>query len=88
MARHLSRLDTTLMIGVGAAFLFHTGKIRDSAPWIKRAGLQWLHRLLQEPSRLWRRYLLSNPKFLAMLVLQLIGVKQYHLQSKKLLDNK
>ena len=79
MARYLSRLDTTLMIGVGAAFLFHTGKIRDSPSWIKRAGLQWLHRLLQEPSRLWRRYLFTNPIFLFKIALQLAGLKQYSL---------
>jgi N-acetylglucosaminyldiphosphoundecaprenol N-acetyl-beta-D-mannosaminyltransferase len=79
MARYLSRLDTTLMIGVGAAFLFHTGKIRDSSSWVKRAGLQWLHRLLQEPLRLWRRYLFVNPKFLFKIALQLTGLKQYSL---------
>jgi N-acetylglucosaminyldiphosphoundecaprenol N-acetyl-beta-D-mannosaminyltransferase len=76
MARYLSRLDTTLMIGVGAAFLFHTEKIRDSPSWIKRAGLQWFHRLLQEPSRLWRRYLFINSKFLFKIALQLTGIKQ------------
>ena len=88
MARHLYRLDTTLMIGVGAAFLFHTGKIRDSTPWVKQAGLQWLHRLLQEPSRLWRRYLVSNPKFIAKLALQVVGLKQYDLNSRNVLDDK
>jgi N-acetylglucosaminyldiphosphoundecaprenol N-acetyl-beta-D-mannosaminyltransferase len=82
MARYLSRLDTTLMIGVGAAFLFHTGKIRDSPSWIKRAGLQWLHRLLQEPSRLWRRYLFVNPKFLFKIAFQVTGLKQYSLTPK------
>jgi N-acetylglucosaminyldiphosphoundecaprenol N-acetyl-beta-D-mannosaminyltransferase len=84
MARYLPLLDTTLMIGVGAAFLFHTGKIRDSPSWVKRAGFQWFHRLLQEPSRLWRRYLFSNPKFIAKLALQLVGFKQYPLKSEYL----
>lgn len=74
MARYLSLLDTTLMIGVGAAFLFHTGKIRDSPSWVKQLGLQWFHRLLQEPSRLWKRYLLANPKFMAQIILQCIGL--------------
>lgn len=80
MTRYLSQLDTTLMIGVGAAFLFHTGKIADSPSWIKQAGFQWLHRLLQEPSRLWRRYLLTNPKFIVRIVLQLTGLRQYSLK--------
>jgi N-acetylglucosaminyldiphosphoundecaprenol N-acetyl-beta-D-mannosaminyltransferase len=79
MAHFLPMLDTKLMVGVGAAFLFHTGSIRDSPQWVKRAGLQWLHRLLQEPTRLWRRYLLNNPIFIFNAVLQIIGLKHYAL---------
>jgi len=77
MARYLPRLDTTLMFGVGAAFDYHTGRIRDCAGWIKRAGLQWLHRLLQDPRRLWRRYLRNNPAFLWRIALQLSGLRHY-----------
>jgi N-acetylglucosaminyldiphosphoundecaprenol N-acetyl-beta-D-mannosaminyltransferase len=72
MARYLPLLDTTLMMGVGAAFLLHTGRISDSPRWVKRAGLQWAHRLLQEPTRLWRRYLLRNPNFIARVALQFL----------------
>jgi N-acetylglucosaminyldiphosphoundecaprenol N-acetyl-beta-D-mannosaminyltransferase len=82
MARYLPVLDTKLMIGVGAAFLFHTGAIRDSPNWVKRAGLQWLHRLLQEPSRLWRRYLSNNPRFIICALLQFIGLRHYPLKSR------
>jgi N-acetylglucosaminyldiphosphoundecaprenol N-acetyl-beta-D-mannosaminyltransferase len=82
MARYLPVLETKLMIGVGAAFLFHTGAIQDSPKWIKDAGLQWLHRLLQEPSRLWKRYLLSNPRFIVCALLQLMGLKQYTLKAE------
>lgn len=82
MARYLPMLDTKLMIGVGAAFLFHTGAIRDSPGWVKRAGLQWIHRLLQEPSRLWKRYLFNNPRFLVLALLQSIGLTYYPLDSK------
>jgi N-acetylglucosaminyldiphosphoundecaprenol N-acetyl-beta-D-mannosaminyltransferase len=77
MARYLPALDTKLMIGVGAAFLFHTGALQDSPDWVKHAGFQWLHRLMQEPSRLWKRYLLNNPRFIFCALLQLIGLKQY-----------
>lgn len=80
MARYLPMLDTSLMIGVGAAFLFHTGAIRDSPEWVKRAGLQWLDRLWQEPSRLWRRYLLNNPVFIFQAALQIIGLKHHALE--------
>jgi N-acetylglucosaminyldiphosphoundecaprenol N-acetyl-beta-D-mannosaminyltransferase len=72
MARYLPLLDTTLMMGVGAAFLLHTGRISDSPRWIKRAGLQWAHRLAQEPTRLWRRYLLRNPSFIVRVALQFL----------------
>jgi N-acetylglucosaminyldiphosphoundecaprenol N-acetyl-beta-D-mannosaminyltransferase len=82
MARYLPVLDTKLMVGVGAAFLFHTGAIRDSPEWIKVAGLQWLHRLLQEPARLWRRYLLNNPLFILYALLQCVGVKRYSLKAE------
>jgi len=77
MARYLPALDTKLMFGVGAAFDYHTGRIRDCADWIKRAGLQWLHRLLQDPRRLWRRYLRNNPAFVWQIGLQLTGLRRY-----------
>jgi N-acetylglucosaminyldiphosphoundecaprenol N-acetyl-beta-D-mannosaminyltransferase len=76
MARYLPNLETKLMIGVGAAFDFHTGRIRDCANWIKRAGLQWLHRLLQDPGRLWWRYLRNNPAFLWQITLQMLSVRR------------
>lgn len=71
MASYLPRLNTTLMVGVGAAFLYHTGSIADSPRWVKRAGLQWLHRLFQEPRRLWRRYLSVVPAFFCLALVQL-----------------
>ena len=77
MAEYIQKLDTRVMVGVGAAFDFHTGKIQDSPDWIKNAGLQWLHRLYQEPTRLWKRYLVNNPQFLAKITLQFLGLKDY-----------
>jgi N-acetylglucosaminyldiphosphoundecaprenol N-acetyl-beta-D-mannosaminyltransferase len=82
MARYLPMLDTKLMIGVGAAFLFHTGAIRDSPAWVKRTGLQWVHRLIQEPTRLWKRYLVNNPLFIFFVLLQFGGLKRYKLEPK------
>ena len=77
MAEYLDLLDTRLMVGVGAAFDIHTGKIADAPAWMKRAGLQWVHRLCQEPGRLWKRYLINNPKFLWKIGLQLLALKSY-----------
>lgn len=72
MANHIGALDCTLMLGVGAAFDVHTGMTKDAPDWMKRAGLQWFHRLLQEPRRLWKRYLVNNPRFVFSIALQLL----------------
>jgi len=77
MSRYLPEFDTRVMFGVGAAFDFNTGRIRDCADWIKRAGLQWLHRLIQDPKRLWWRYFRTNPAFLWHIGLQLMGLRIY-----------
>jgi N-acetylglucosaminyldiphosphoundecaprenol N-acetyl-beta-D-mannosaminyltransferase len=80
MHRYLPKLDTRLMFGVGAAFDFHTGRIKDAPKWVKHAGLQWLHRLVQDPHRLWRRYLRNNPVFLWQIMLQLTGMRTYSIR--------
>jgi N-acetylglucosaminyldiphosphoundecaprenol N-acetyl-beta-D-mannosaminyltransferase len=81
MAEYVDRLGVPLLVGVGAAFDFHTGRINEAPAWIKRAGLQWLHRLLQEPRRLWKRYLRNNPVFLWRIMLQFIGLRNHERQS-------
>jgi len=80
MAQHLGRLHTKLMVGVGAAFDMHTGRICDAPQWIKPLGLAWVHRLVQEPKRLWRRYLKTNPRFMWAITLQLLGLRKYELK--------
>lgn len=75
MAQYAGRFNVPLMVGVGAAFDFHTGQIRDCPSWIKRAGLQWLHRLIQDPKRLSKRYLINNPVFIWRIVLQFAGMR-------------
>jgi N-acetylglucosaminyldiphosphoundecaprenol N-acetyl-beta-D-mannosaminyltransferase len=76
MNRMLPKLRTTLMFGVGAAFDFNSGRIRNCPPWVKRAGLHWLYRLMQDPRRLWRRNLANMP-FLWHIALQLSGIRDY-----------
>jgi N-acetylglucosaminyldiphosphoundecaprenol N-acetyl-beta-D-mannosaminyltransferase len=80
MAEYMSRLDATLMVGVGAGFDIHTGAIRDAPRWMKSAGLQWFHRLIQEPRRLWKRYLINNPRFAWNVTLQLLGIRKFTLE--------
>lgn len=66
MLENHERLEGRILIGVGAAFDFHTGRIERAPQWMRNNGLEWLHRLASEPGRLWRRYLLLAPKFVAM----------------------
>jgi N-acetylglucosaminyldiphosphoundecaprenol N-acetyl-beta-D-mannosaminyltransferase len=75
MRRLLPRLNVGLMFGVGAAFDFHTGRIRDCPAWLKLIGFQWLHRLMQDPRRLWRRNL-GNASFIWHITLQVIGLRK------------
>jgi N-acetylglucosaminyldiphosphoundecaprenol N-acetyl-beta-D-mannosaminyltransferase len=63
MARMRDRLDAPVLIGVGAAFDFHAGLVPQAPDALQRLGLEWAFRLLQEPRRLWRRYLRYNPRF-------------------------
>jgi N-acetylglucosaminyldiphosphoundecaprenol N-acetyl-beta-D-mannosaminyltransferase len=63
MAEHMDRLTATVLIGVGAAFDFHAGTVRQAPLWMQRHGLEWIYRLSREPRRLWRRYLRTNPAF-------------------------
>lgn len=71
MAAHAGRLDC-VMVGVGAAFDMLAGVTGDAPPWMRARGLEWVYRLGQEPSRLWRRYLIQNPRFVAHLSTQLV----------------
>jgi N-acetylglucosaminyldiphosphoundecaprenol N-acetyl-beta-D-mannosaminyltransferase len=80
MAEFLPKLDTTLMIGVGAAFDFHSGRVKQAPRWMQRTGLEWFYRLCQEPRRLARRYLQNNPRFVWKLFGQLCGWKKYPLE--------
>jgi N-acetylglucosaminyldiphosphoundecaprenol N-acetyl-beta-D-mannosaminyltransferase len=61
--RHISSLSPSLVIGVGAAFDFHAGSKRRAPEWMRRSGLEWLHRLISEPRRLGWRYLSTNTLF-------------------------
>jgi N-acetylglucosaminyldiphosphoundecaprenol N-acetyl-beta-D-mannosaminyltransferase len=80
MAQYGPKLDATLMFGVGAAFDFHAGRVRQAPRWMQRSGLEWFFRLCSEPRRLWRRYLKNNPRFIWRIVGQFLGVKKYSLE--------
>lgn len=79
MAESWNRLDAGVLIGVGAAFDFHSGRLRQAPLWMQRSGLEWLYRLCQEPRRLAVRYLVYNPLFILRAAAQLTGLKSYPL---------
>jgi N-acetylglucosaminyldiphosphoundecaprenol N-acetyl-beta-D-mannosaminyltransferase len=81
MARYWQQLDATLFFGVGAAFDFHAGRVRQAPPWMQRNGLEWLFRLGCEPRRLWKRYLKNNPLFLMRAFCQLTRIKRFRLEA-------
>lgn len=76
MARHTGQLPAVL-VGVGAAFDFYAGNVREAPEFMRRVGLEWLFRLTQEPRRLWKRYLIQNPRFVRLALLQLLGLKKF-----------
>ncbi|MEO6182474.1 MAG: WecB/TagA/CpsF family glycosyltransferase [Verrucomicrobiota bacterium] len=79
MAEYLPKLDVTLMVGVGAAFDFHSGRIVQAPRWMQRSGLEWLFRLCVEPKRLWKRYFKNNPRFAVLAACQLLRIKKFPL---------
>ncbi len=72
MADHLGRIKATTMIGVGAAFDFNSGNIKRAPQWMQNCHIEWAHRLLADPARMWQRYLVNSPIFLAKVIAQKI----------------
>jgi N-acetylglucosaminyldiphosphoundecaprenol N-acetyl-beta-D-mannosaminyltransferase len=72
MAEHQDRIPA-VMLGVGAAFNFHSGHVKHAPRWMQTAGLEWLFRLMMEPRRLWKRYFKQNPRFIFLFLKQLLN---------------
>ena len=77
MAKYAAQLDTALLIGVGAAFDFHSGRVHQAPLWMQRSGLEWFFRLCTEPRRLWKRYAVGVPLFMVRAAAQLVGLRRY-----------
>lgn len=77
MVEYLPKLEVTLMLGVGAAFDFHAGRVSQAPRWMQRSGLEWFYRLCCEPRRLWKRYLRNNPLFVLGVFTQLTKLRRY-----------
>jgi N-acetylglucosaminyldiphosphoundecaprenol N-acetyl-beta-D-mannosaminyltransferase len=68
VASHLGKINSVMM-AVGAAFDFHAGNISQAPLWMQQAGMEWSYRLIQEPGKLWKRYLTTNPHFILLFIL-------------------
>ena len=68
-------LAPAVLLGVGASIDFLAGNARRAPGWMSAAGLEWLYRLAKEPRRLWRRYLVRDPRFLGILLVQLVRTR-------------
>lgn len=76
MHEHRERLNARAIVGIGQAFAIHAGALRQAPEWMRDHGLEWLFRLLREPGRLWKRYLVYNSMFLVLVMLQLLHIKK------------
>ena len=73
MGRNAARVEVPVMMGVGGTFNFIAGCVKRAPRWMQRCGMEWIHRILQEPRRLWRRYAYGLVKFSWLAILQLRG---------------
>ena len=77
MYEHREKLTVPVVLGVGAAFDLNTGRLSQAPVWMRENGLEWLYRLLAEPRRLWRRYLINGPTFLWNVGLELLSARRF-----------
>ncbi|MEO6246543.1 MAG: WecB/TagA/CpsF family glycosyltransferase [Opitutaceae bacterium] len=80
MAGHWREFEAGVLIGVGAAFDFHSGRVPQAPRWMQRSGLEWLFRLGTEPRRLGWRYLTTNPLFVLRVLAQKCRLKKYPIE--------
>jgi len=80
VANHLGKVNAA-MLAVGAAFDFYAGTVKQAPRWMQNNGLEWLYRLIQEPGRLWKRYLTTNSYFIYLFLKYKLGISK-HIQTK------
>jgi exopolysaccharide biosynthesis WecB/TagA/CpsF family protein len=77
MYEHRDKIGVPVMLGVGAAFDLNTNRLKQAPRWMRENGLEWFFRLLAEPRRLWRRYLVFGSHFVFNVCLEFLGLKQF-----------
>lgn len=78
MFDHQGRLNVSVVVGVGAAFKYHSGIVSRAPRLFRNLGIEWLWRLGQEPGRVWRRVFIDAPQFLLLAVSELLGLRKFH----------
>lgn len=73
IVQHQAEYGPAVSLGIGVSFSFVAGDVRRAPRWMQRCGLEWLHRLVQEPGRLWKRYLVNGWRFLPIVARDLWG---------------
>ena len=81
MTDNRSRLHAPLLLGVGAAFDFHAGNLRQAPRWVRAAGFEWFFRLCTQPRRLFKRYIVQLAQFLGLLTLQIGGLREFPIRA-------
>jgi len=75
MYNHCNKIENGILFGIGAGFDYLAGNTNHAPVWMKKLALEWLYRLIQEPRRLWKRYLKTIPQFIFFASLELLGIK-------------
>ena len=76
MYENRERLGVPVSLGVGASFEFVAGLVKRAPKWMRKAGLEWFYRLAAEPRRLWKRYAVTNPRFVWLVARQYAGARR------------
>ena len=77
MSDHHLKLNVPVILGVGAAFDMNSGRLKRAPAWMRESGLEWFYRLLSEPRRLWRRYLVTIPQSVWSISLELFHFRKF-----------
>jgi N-acetylglucosaminyldiphosphoundecaprenol N-acetyl-beta-D-mannosaminyltransferase len=83
MHEHRKQLNAPVLIGVGAAFDINSGAKKQAPEWMREHGFEWLFRLVQEPRRLWRRYLVCGSQFVFLVLMEMLGANRPNLTRAK-----
>ena len=77
MYEHRPKLHVPVVVGVGAAFDINSGRANQAPSWMRENGLEWAFRLVQEPRRLWRRYVLYGSEFVWNVAAELLALRKF-----------